>query len=111
MEQNQEEIMMPNATEFENGVVRLIGRPPTHAEAYSKATVVLLNRQIVFLDRLSADIRARSGSVVKRAEIIRALIDAFAESGQDARDVRSESDLKRLILRIRTPSAGERTNR
>lgn len=101
---------MRNESEFDHEVVRLIGRPPMHAEAYSKATVVLLNRQIVFLDRLSADIRARSGAVVKRAEIIRALIDALAESGQDVRDVRSEDELKRRVLSARPRPAGERVN-
>ena len=91
-------------------LVRWIGRPPVHGEAYSKATVVLLNRQIVFLDRLSADIRAANGAVVKRAEIIRALIDALAESGQDVRDVRTETDLKRRFLDIRSGSGEGRTN-
>lgn len=86
---------------FGERIVKLIGRPPTHAEAYSKATVVLLNRQIVYLDRLSADIRAASGTVVKRAEIIRALIEALAESGVDLRDVRSEEDVKRKFLGAR----------
>jgi len=28
------------------------GRPPVHDEAWTKVTVVLFNRQIVFLDRL-----------------------------------------------------------
>jgi hypothetical protein len=86
-------------------LARWIGRPPMHEEAYSKATVVLLNRQIVFLDRLSADIRAANGAVVKRAEIIRALIDALAESGEDVRDVRTEAELKRRVLAIRHASA------
>jgi hypothetical protein len=89
-----------------DSVVKWIGRPPMHAEAYSKATVVLLNRQIVFLDRLSADIRAANGAVVKRAEIIRALIDALAESGQDVRDARTEADLKRRFLGIRSAADG-----
>ncbi|HET9794587.1 MAG TPA: hypothetical protein VFS34_09005 [Thermoanaerobaculia bacterium] len=95
---------------YGNHVVKLIGRPPMHEEAYSKATVVLLNRQIVYLDRLSADIRAASGAVVKRAEIIRALIDALAESGEDVRDVRTEGDLKRRVLAIRRASADGRGN-
>ena len=29
------------------------GRPPVHDEAWTKVTVVLFNRQIVFLDRLA----------------------------------------------------------
>ena len=87
--------------------MKSIGRPPVHSEAYTKATVVLLNRQIVYLDHLSADIRAANGAVVKRAEIIRALIDALSESGEDLRGVRTEGDLKELLLRARASSARE----
>ena len=95
---------MHSDSQFGNGVVKLIGRPPVHSEAYTKATVVLMNRQIVFLDRLSADIRAASGAVVKRAEIIRGLIDALAESGEDLSGVRSETDLKKRFLRATVSS-------
>ena len=66
-------------------------------DAWSRVTIVLTNRQIVFLDRLSADIRARTGAIVKRTEIIRALVDHLAESDLDAASVRSESDLRRLL--------------
>ncbi len=86
--------------------VRFAGRPPVHSESWSKVTVVLLNRQIAFLDRISADIRATSGAVLKRAEIIRALIEALAECGQNLRDVRSESDLKRLLRQATSLSSG-----
>ena len=90
---------MHNNLEPDRGAIRLIGRPPVHTETYTKATVVLLNRQIVYLDRLSADIRATSGAVVKRAEIIRGLIDALAESGEDLSDLKSEADVKERFLR------------
>jgi hypothetical protein len=86
-------------------LLKPIGRPPIHSEAYTKATVVLLNRQIVYLDHLCADIRAANGAVVKRAEIIRALIDALSECGEDLRGVRTEADLKKLLLRDRMASA------
>lgn len=92
---------------FRGGDIRAIGRPPVHAEAYSKATVILLNRQIVYLDRLSADIRASSGTVVKRAEIIRALIDALSALDLDLRDVRSEADLKKRFLGAASGDARE----
>ena len=49
------------------------GRPPVHEEAWTKVTVVLFNRQIVFLDRLAANIRAQSGAAISRAQLIRAL--------------------------------------
>ena len=50
------------------------GRPPVHQETWSKVSVVLFDRQIVNLDRLAVDIRGKSGKVLNRAEIIRALI-------------------------------------
>src|SRR5258705_6275567 len=36
------------------------GRRPSHTEHWTKVTVVLFDRQIVFLDRLRPDIRAAS---------------------------------------------------
>src|SRR5918996_969499 len=56
------------------------GRRPSHTEHWTKVTVVLFDRQIVFLDRLGADIRAASGVAISRAHVIRALIDALSES-------------------------------
>jgi hypothetical protein len=59
------------------------GRPPVHNETWSKVSVVLFDRQILHLDRLATDIRGRSGKVMNRAEIIRALIDGLIESGME----------------------------
>jgi len=73
------------------------GRPPIHDEAWTKVTVVLLNRQIVYLDRLANDIRANTGSAIKRAEILRALVDALAESNIDLLAATSENDLKATL--------------
>ncbi len=84
-----------------------VGRPVTHLEGWSRVTIVLMNRQIVYLDRLSADIRARTGAVVKRTEIIRALIDSLAESSVDLTAVRTEADLKRLLRRTETPQTAD----
>jgi hypothetical protein len=87
------------------------GRPLTHVEGWSRVTIVLLNRQIVYLDRLSADIRARTGAVVKRTEIIRALIDSLAETPIDMTSIEGEDDLRRLLrehaerVPAETPSA------
>ena len=74
------------------------GRPPVHDEAWTKVTVVLFNRQIVFLDRLAANIRAQSGAAISRAQLIRALLDAVADADVDLTTARSESDLKTTIL-------------
>src|SRR5215831_11126270 len=80
------------------------GRPPVHQETWSKVSVVLFDRQIVHLDRLATDIRGRSGKVLNRAEIIRALIDGLIDSGMDVTAVGSEGDLRaRLARRLGTP--------
>ncbi|HEX9368446.1 MAG TPA: hypothetical protein VF921_17575 [Vicinamibacterales bacterium] len=74
------------------------GRPPVHDEAWTKVTVVLFNRQIVFLDRLAANIRAQSGAAISRAQLIRALLDAVADADVDLTAATSEADLKATIL-------------
>jgi hypothetical protein len=75
------------------------GRPPVHSETWSKVSVVLFDRQILHLDRLSTDIRGRSGKVLNRAEIIRALIDGLIDSGMDVTASASEADLRARIAR------------
>jgi hypothetical protein len=73
------------------------GRRPSHTEQWTKVTVVLFDRQIVFLDRLGADIRAASGVAISRAHVIRALVDALSESDLDLTGTRSEHDLKAVL--------------
>jgi hypothetical protein len=82
------------------------GRPPIHDEAWTKVTVVLFNRQIVFLDRLAANIRAQSGAAISRAQLIRALIDAAADGEVDLTGARSEQDLKAASLARLAPYRG-----
>ncbi len=80
------------------------GRPPVHQETWSKVSVVLFDRQIVHLDRLAADIRGKSGRVLNRAELIRALIDGFIDSGMDITAAASEADLRgRVARRLGSP--------
>ena len=74
------------------------GRPPVHEAAWTKVTVVLFNRQIGFLDRLAANIRAQSGAAISRAQLIRALLDAVADADVDLTTATSEMDLKTTIL-------------
>jgi hypothetical protein len=74
------------------------GRPPIHDEAWTKVTVVLFNRQIVFLDRLAANIRAQSGAAISRAQLIRALLDAVTDADVDLTSSMSEADLKATLL-------------
>lgn len=75
------------------------GRPPVHSETWSKVSVVLFDRQILHLDRLTTDIRGRSGKVFNRAEIIRALIDGLIDSGMDITATGSEADLRARVAR------------
>ena len=70
-----------------------------HQESWSKVSVVLFDRQIVHLDRLAIDIRGRSGRVLNRAEIIRALIDGLIDSGMDVTSTSSEADLRARVAR------------
>jgi len=75
------------------------GRPPVHRETWSKVSVVLFDRQILHLDRLATDIRGKSGKVMNRAEIIRALIDGLIDSGMDITGSGSEADLRARVAR------------
>jgi hypothetical protein len=70
-----------------------------HRETWSKVSVVLFDRQILHLDRLSIEIRGRSGKVLNRAEIIRALIDGLIDSGLDITSAGSEADLRARVSR------------
>jgi hypothetical protein len=74
------------------------GRPPVHDEAWTKVTVVLFNRQIVFLDRLAANIRAQSGAAISRAQLIRSVVDSISDADIDLTTATSEADLKATIL-------------
>jgi hypothetical protein len=80
------------------------GRPPVHSETWSKVSVVLFDRQIVHLDRLAITIHAKTGKVINRAEIIRALIDGLIDSEMDVTAASSEADLRaRVSRRLGTP--------
>jgi hypothetical protein len=74
------------------------GRPPIHDEAWTKATVVMFKRQILFLDRLASNIRANSGAAISRAQLIRSLIDALSAADIDLTASRSEAELKATLL-------------
>jgi hypothetical protein len=80
------------------------GRPPVHSETWSKVSVVLFDRQILHLDRLSTVNRSRKRKFLNRAEIIRALIDGLIDSGMDISTAGSEADLRaRVARRLGTP--------
>ena len=73
------------------------GRPRTHREAWTKVSVVMFERQVLEIDRLTAAIRAKTGANLTRAEIIRALLDALNESHLDVTTVVSGAQLKQLL--------------
>lgn len=92
-----EDIFVPRVESSDTERPKRRGRRPSHTEHWTKVTVVLFDRQIVFLDRLGADIRAASGVAISRAHVIRALIDALSESDLDLTGTRSEADLKAIL--------------
>ena len=92
-----EDIFVPLTEAANSDKPKKRGRRPSHTEHWTKVTVVLFDRQIVFLDRLGADIRAASGVAISRAHVIRALIDALSESDLDLTGTRSEADLKAIL--------------
>ena len=90
----------------------LVNKPSTESEIGTKqrqsheqskdakpVMVMLNNHQIAFLDRISASIREKSGDSVKRAALIRAMIDAVEE--QDIHlileDARSEAQVREIL--------------
>jgi len=56
---------------------RQIGRPRT-AEPYQKVTVCLFDRHVLTLDKVALAIRERTGKPVRRAELVRAMVDHVA---------------------------------
>jgi len=92
-----DDIFVPHVNSADNDRPKKRGRRPSHTEHWTKVTVVLFDRQIVFLDRLGADIRATNGVAISRAHVIRALIDALSESDLDLTGTRSEADLKAIL--------------
>lgn len=61
---------------------------------------MLLNRQVASLDQLSVNIRSKTGAAIRRAEIIRALVDGLLESGIDVTSVETEAELKNRLLTV-----------
>lgn len=74
------------------------GRPQVHTEPWAKITVVLLDRHVAYLDRLSIDIRLKHGKAISRAELIRALVEAAEQSKIDFSDASSMEEVTLLVL-------------
>jgi hypothetical protein len=73
------------------------GRPRLHREAWTKVSVVMFERQVIELDRLTTAIRSKTGANLTRAEVIRALLDALGESRLDVTSVVSGAHLKHIV--------------
>ena len=56
---------------------RIFGRPKSE-EPYQKVTVCLYDRQILMLDKTALAIREKTGRIVRRAELVRALVENSA---------------------------------
>lgn len=74
------------------------GRPIEHKEGWSKVTVVLLDKQIHWLDQLASTIRLNTKAAISRAELIRAAIAAIEESDIDLSSIGSEQAVKEILL-------------
>lgn len=74
------------------------GRPIEHKEGWSKVTVVLLDKQIHWLDQLASTIRLNTKAAISRAELIRAAIAAIEESDIDLSNIGSEQGIKNILL-------------
>ena len=86
------------------------GRPPTHAESWTKVTVVLFDRQIAYLDGVVQSIRTRSGTTISRAQLIRALVDAAYEAQIDLGVGGSEAELREALAARFAASKGPGLN-
>jgi hypothetical protein len=75
------------------------GRPRVHAEAWSKVSVVLFDRQIGQLDRLASEMRRKTGTLVHRAALIRAVLDGLFDSEFEITTAVSERELRARIGR------------
>lgn len=96
--QTEEEICAVSVMSEEMPKENQRGRPQEHDTAWSKATVVLLDKQIHWLDKLSLEIRHNTKVVMSRAEIIRAAVAAMEESCTDFTYAQSADEIKDLIL-------------
>ena len=79
------------------------GRPKIHSEKWAKVSVVLFDRQVHHLDRLSRKARRNGHKSINRACLIRGLIDGMIKSGIDLSFHPSERHLSEdVAARLRT---------
>ena len=73
------------------------GRPKQLSDSAVKSTVTFNNSQIVWLDRLSADIRSSTMAIIDRGAIIRAILAAIEKSNIDLCSATSEEQVCDII--------------
>lgn len=69
------------------------GRPKT-IENPHRTTMTLEERQVDHLDRICAEIKLAGGENLSRSNVVRALLDALAESELEYSDIRTEGRLR-----------------
>ena len=70
---------------------------PMGSSIENKLTVIMPPDQVAFLDRLCLDIRAKTGSKIRRTEDIRALVAGVQASEIDLTGYASEADIAAAI--------------
>jgi hypothetical protein len=76
---------------------RSVGRPRTRTEAVGRIPLEIPIRQITYLDTISTTIRSRSGTIIKRVDLLRAMLDAIEGSSIDLTTATSRDDLREII--------------
>ena len=77
-------------------------------DSWAKITVVLLDRHVAYLDRIAVDIRLQFAFAISRAELIRALIAAAAQTGVVLSDA---SNTKEMIAMLSEAWADAKTRK
>ena len=76
------------------------GRPQRTNRKTIKATLTMYVDQVVWLDRLSADILCNSGSIIDRGSILRGILSAIQESKINMKDMSNEEDIASTLKEI-----------
>ncbi len=79
-------------------VEKVVDKKVTKHQDLIKSTVTFSNNHLVWLDRLSADIRSNTRQVIDRGSIIRAMLNAIEESNIDLSCVTSAEEICNTIL-------------
>lgn len=67
------------------------------ARRTTKITLAIGEDQIILLDRLTIDIRASTGTIITRGEVVRAIIDAVQLTELNLGSIKCEDDVRCAI--------------